>query len=164
MERIVRLHHGECREWQLPRRPALVVSNPPWGQRLRGRENGAGLGDGTEEVAEWFDDPEYSDDDRQADEARQEQQQRQPSAEMSRLRQEAAAEAEALRLAWWDLSAFLKLQAPGSKAFLLSGNKEATMGLRMKADRRHVLSVGGTDCRLLQYSIRGMPGAESQRA
>ena len=68
-----------------------------------------------------------------------------------------AAEASALAATWWDLSAFLKQQCGGSTAFLLSGSPEASKGLRMKADRRYPLLLGGVDCRLLQYSIRGMP-------
>jgi hypothetical protein len=39
---LLRLHQGDCAEWQLPRAPTLVVSNPPWGQRLMGGEGVSG--------------------------------------------------------------------------------------------------------------------------
>jgi len=39
---LLRLRHGPCETWQLPRRPALTITNPPWGRRLmeRGSERG----------------------------------------------------------------------------------------------------------------------------
>ena len=30
----VRLRHGSCKHWRLPRAPDLVITNPPWGQRI----------------------------------------------------------------------------------------------------------------------------------
>ena len=140
MRPIVRLHAGECRDWRLPHPPALVVCNPPWGQRLLNpsREDSYG-GRGEEEEADvdaWW----------HAEAAPQRPPQRRPD----------AAAGEQLAATWWDLSAFLKQQAPGATAFLLSGNPEATKGLRLKAERRYPLTVGGVDCRLLQYSIRGV--------
>jgi 23S rRNA G2445 N2-methylase RlmL len=154
VQRLVRLHHGECRDWALPRPPALVVSNPPWGQRLRGRDEAGGgaapaSGEFTgaaDEALQWWDAP---------------PEERAPERRPQQPRQEEA-EAEALRAAWWDLSSFLKRQAPGSTAFLLSGSPEATKGLRMKAERRHPLTLGGVDCRLLQYSVRGVDGGQQR--
>ena len=34
MAHLLRLRHGPCETWQLPRRPALTITNPPWGRRL----------------------------------------------------------------------------------------------------------------------------------
>lgn len=51
----------------------------------------------------------------------------------------------------------MKKECAGATAFLLSGNPKASQGLRMKADRKYPVTVGGVDCRVLQYSIRGMP-------
>jgi 23S rRNA G2445 N2-methylase RlmL len=154
---MVRLHHGECRAWQLPRRPALVVSNPPWGQRLRGRGGGGDAGgeyngdsgSGGSSIEEWW-------------EGSVERHAEQPGRGRQRLPVQAADEAEALRATWWDLSGFLKRQAPGATAFLLSGDPAASQGLRMKAERRFPLTIGGTDCRLLQYSIRGLDRGEGE--
>ena len=36
---------------------------------------------------------------------------------------------------------------------VLSGNAEATGALRMKASGKHVLMLGGVDCRLLRYDV-----------
>lgn len=49
MAHLLRLHHGPCGDWKLPRRPALTVVNPPWGQRLlsdRAAADDGGGGDG----------------------------------------------------------------------------------------------------------------------
>ena len=40
MAPMVRLHHGGCADWALPRLPAVVVCNPLWGQRLLGGDSG----------------------------------------------------------------------------------------------------------------------------
>ena len=37
MQKSVRLHLGNSADWKLPRKPDLVVTNPPWGVRLLGR-------------------------------------------------------------------------------------------------------------------------------
>lgn len=136
MRPMIRLHKGECRDWRLPRPPALVVSNPPWGQRLLNpeREDSFSRGDESDLEAWWH-----------SDEAPP---RRQPPRQQRQ-------DAEQLAATWWDLSAFLKQQAPGATAFLLSGNPDATTGLRLKAERRYPITVGGVDCRLLRYSIRG---------
>ena len=34
---LLRLRNGPCETWQLPRRPALTITNPPWGRRLMER-------------------------------------------------------------------------------------------------------------------------------
>ena len=41
-----------------------------------------------------------------------------------------------------------------SEAFILSGNRETTQWLRMRADARMPLVIGGTDCRLIKYTVR----------
>ena len=37
MGKLVKLTHGPCLEWRPARRPAMVVTNPPWGTRLLGQ-------------------------------------------------------------------------------------------------------------------------------
>ena len=37
MAHLLRLRNGPCETWQLPRRPALTITNPPWGRRLMER-------------------------------------------------------------------------------------------------------------------------------
>jgi len=58
--------------------------------------------------------------------------------------------------AWSGLGTFLKRQAGGADAFILSGSSTATQHLRLRADKRMPATVGGVDCRLLQYHIRGL--------
>lgn len=41
-----------------------------------------------------------------------------------------------------------------SEAFILSGNRETTQWLRLRADARMPLVIGGTDCRLIKYTVR----------
>ena len=107
---IIRFHHGDCDAWTLPHAPNLVVTNPPWGQRLMGREDGGGGGGG-----DGYADP---------------------------------AEAQ-LAAAWHGLSSFMKREAGGAWN---------------SASRRLPLTVGGVDCRLLQYEIRGREGGAAQMA
>lgn len=104
---LIRLHHGECSEWTLPANPplTLVVSNPPWGQRLMA-------------------DDEVNEDGESA-----------------------------LAAAWKSLGTFLKREAPGANAFVLSGSAGATQALKMRASRRIPVTIGGVDCRLLEYQI-----------
>lgn len=45
-------------------------------------------------------------------------------------------------------------QCPRATAYVLSGNKDVTRHLRMKADQRFPLTIGGTDCRLVKYTVR----------
>jgi len=60
-----------------------------------------------------------------------------------------------LAYSWRSLSSFLKQEAGGSEAYILSGSTEATKHLKLRASKRIPLTIGGVDCRLLQYSIRG---------
>ena len=131
VSRSVRLHRGDCLQWVLPRRPALVVANPPWGQRLGGgRGDGAtsfaadssGASSAGDESLDWWNDEASAAEQARAAArrgGRDEQQQQQR-------------EAAALAGTWYDLSTFLKQQCPGTSAYLLSGNPEASTGLRMK--------------------------------
>ena len=41
-----------------------------------------------------------------------------------------------------------------SRAFVLSGNRDATQWLRMRADARMPLTIGGADCRFIKYTVR----------
>jgi putative N6-adenine-specific DNA methylase len=61
---------------------------------------------------------------------------------------------EELAGAWRHLGHFLKRQAVGAEAFVLSGNPAATRAMRLRADRRLPITIGGVDCRLLKYEIR----------
>ncbi|CAG9467463.1 unnamed protein product [Pedinophyceae sp. YPF-701] len=62
-------------------------------------------------------------------------------------------ENEALAGAWRDLASFFREQCGGSRAYILSGNKDVTRHLRMKAAQRHPLTLGSVDCRLIEYYI-----------
>ena len=61
------------------------------------------------------------------------------------------AELEAL---YRELGNYAKGQAKGWKLWLLSGNRNLTGALRLKAEQRIPVSNGGIDCRWLHYDIR----------
>ncbi len=52
-----------------------------------------------------------------------------------------------------ELGDFAKSKATGWQLWILSGNKNLTSFLRMKANCRFPVSNGGIDCRWLNYSI-----------
>ncbi len=53
-----------------------------------------------------------------------------------------------------ELGNYAKGQAKGWKLWLLSGNRNLTGALRLKAEQRIPVSNGGIDCRWLHYDIR----------
>lgn len=55
---------------------------------------------------------------------------------------------------WRELGSFLKTQCPGAEANVLSGSRTVTRHLRLSATRKRRVTLGGVDCRLLQYRIR----------
>ncbi len=64
-----------------------------------------------------------------------------------------------MQLFFWDRSlincAYSSLQAECAEAdvAVLSGNKHVTSLLRLKADRRFPMTIGGIDCRLIKYKV-----------
>jgi 23S rRNA G2445 N2-methylase RlmL len=118
-----------------PDAPRLVVTNPPWGKRIGAGEPAdrrrAGPGD--------YDD-DYDGDDDGFD--------RDTTVASSDVSAE-----EALEQVWNSLGVFLKRECPDSSAFVLSGNPEVSRAIRMRASRKHVVGIGGVDCRLLRYDI-----------
>lgn len=107
MQRYIRLHHGRCRDWKLPKVPSVVVCNPPWGRRLS--------------------------------------QGKYPTINESH-------ETDVVE-AWEGLGAFLKKESSSADAYVLSGSTGPTKHLRLRADRKIPLTIGGVDCRLLKYHI-----------
>lgn len=55
--------------------------------------------------------------------------------------------------AWGSLGTFFRRECGGATAHLLCGDASATRPLRMRANRKRVLGIGGVDCRLLEYRI-----------
>ena len=53
-----------------------------------------------------------------------------------------------------ELGNYAKAKAPGWQLWLLSGNRNLTGALRLKAEQRIPVSNGGIDCRWLRYDIR----------
>ena len=54
----------------------------------------------------------------------------------------------------------LQARCPHAQAFILSGNKDVTKHLRMKAEQRMPITIGGMDCRLIKYTVSSfIPGA-----
>ena len=55
--------------------------------------------------------------------------------------------------AWRKLGIFLKREMPNQSAFVLSGDPSVSREIYMRANRKHVLGIGGVDTRLLRYDI-----------
>ena len=36
VSQMIDFTHGSCRSWQPARKPSLTITNPPWGNRLKG--------------------------------------------------------------------------------------------------------------------------------
>ena len=60
---------------------------------------------------------------------------------------------EDLEELYFELGDFLKSNASGWDLWILSGNKELTRFLRMKANRKFPINNGGIECRWINYSI-----------
>ena len=143
VDHLVSFDRGDCLDWRVEERerPSAVLSNPPWGERLLSRQSsregeeyddgeGASFGGG-----EGGDD--YGD---------------------GRGRggggDEYGGDAAELEEAWSSLGTFLRRECEGADAWLLSGSKNITRPLRMSANRKTPLTIGGMDCRLVHYSVR----------
>ncbi len=130
---LLRLECADVRRWAppLPRggRVTHCVTNPPWGGRLQGGGVSAAAGDG--------------DGDDAADDAQ------------GRLRDVGGQEVPPAELpeTWFQLGQFLKRQCGGADAAVLCGNREVANKLFLPLKRRHPLTVGGIDCRLLHFRL-----------
>ncbi|KAK9811854.1 hypothetical protein WJX72_011203 [[Myrmecia] bisecta] len=129
---MIEFSSGSCASWRPREVPHVVITNPPWGQRL--------LPDELPDRASFND--------------------RNPQGNSYERRQQAGGDSPnsrqqwgQLNSAWQDLSVFLKGQCPNASAYVLSGNKDITRQLFMKAERRIPLTLGGKDCRLLKYQV-----------
>jgi len=131
----LRLAAGDCGEWRPAARPALVATNPPWGVRLnafgRGGDHGGGrFGRGDDRGGGRFGGG--------------------GGGGGSPEEEEAAAYLED---SWGALSTFLKRECPEASAAVLSGAADATRHLRMRADRRLPVSIGGIEAMMLKYRV-----------
>ncbi len=90
--------NADITEYQPKQTPTMVITNPPWGQRLQPDD---------------------------------------------------------LARPWKGLGDFLKSHCDGASAMILSGSKEATRHLRLKASKKFPLRHGKLDCRVLRYEIQG---------
>jgi putative N6-adenine-specific DNA methylase len=105
---------GTCEDWRgLDKRPDLVVTNPPWGQRLLSTS----------------------------------------SADASVLNDEDFLQSSGLQESWTELGSFLKRECDEADAFVLSGSRNCTQYLRLSANRKHVITIGGIDCRFINYKV-----------
>jgi len=55
--------------------------------------------------------------------------------------------------AWKDLGQYLRQYAPCTDAYILSGQKNSSSNLRLKAERKYPVRVGNVDARVLKYHI-----------
>ncbi|KAL4551698.1 hypothetical protein Ndes2526B_g05966 [Nannochloris sp. 'desiccata'] len=179
MEKYIKLHHGNCKTWEFPQTPSIVVTNPPWGKRLmsaqRGAREGQERGGGREREREgrggYADRRQGRDNYGGGGRGNDNQYNRDFAYENSNSYRDGEGrggdfgggdgdamdkEEQELADAWSGLGTFLKRQAGGADAFILSGSSTATQHLRLRADKRMPLTIGGVDCRLLQYHIRGL--------
>jgi len=135
---IVKLKMGAVADLHLPRAPTLVVSNPPWGQRLDGGSAPRGGGDRGRGRGGRMDGGRDA---------------------PGRRAERGAAEEEGLKLTWTELGLFLKRECRTATVGILNGeNRALTKELCLKADRRIPLSVGGVDARLLKYYVMASKG------
>ena len=111
---IIQFNCGACEDWNcLDKKPELVVTNPPWGQRLLSSS----------------------------------------SADARVLNDEEFLESSGLQQSWMELGSFLKRECEGADAFVLSGSRSCTQFLRLAASRKHVITIGGVDCRFINYKV-----------
>jgi len=64
-----------------------------------------------------------------------------------------ALEGRELEETWFALGMFLKKRCAGAEAAVLCGNRDAAAKLFLPQKRRHPLTVGGVDCRLLHFTL-----------
>eukprot|EP00899_Mesostigma_viride_P021308 jgi/Mesvir1/29179/Mv25947-RA.3 len=64
-----------------------------------------------------------------------------------------SSEEAALEETWLELGDFLKESCRRADVFVLSGNAQVTRGLRMKAEKKYPVVVGGVDCRVMHYKV-----------
>jgi 23S rRNA G2445 N2-methylase RlmL len=138
LERLISLTASDVRRWApaLPRGVAGVthcVTNPPWGGRLQGGGAPAGSEEGGGDSAE-----------------------RQGGDDVPFSARDVSGESVpegALPDTWFALGQFLKQRCGGASAAVLCGNRDVAAKLFLPPKRRHPLTVGGVDCRLLHFKL-----------
>uniref|UniRef100_A0A7S4B9C2 RanBP2-type domain-containing protein n=1 Tax=Chrysotila carterae TaxID=13221 RepID=A0A7S4B9C2_CHRCT len=63
--------------------------------------------------------------------------------------------------AWFDLGGFLRVEAAGCSAFLLSGNAELTRRLRMRANGKLPIEQADASLRLIRYDVLPPRGSDA---
>lgn len=91
---LITFSNGHAAHYEPSEAPSLVITNPPWGERLEGGEE-----------------------------------------------------------AWSELRTFLKAECAGAKAWVLSGNRELTQHLRMRAAKKMLIENAGTKLAFIGYDI-----------
>ena len=135
VDRVLSLQCSDVRRWTPPMphgaRVSLCVTNPPWGGRLQGAgapaESSSGDDAGPPNAYA------ASSDDR---------------------------DVSGLEIApgdlpdtWFALGQFMKQRCGGAQAAVLCGNRDVAAKLFLPLNRRHPLTVGGVDCRLLHFTL-----------
>ncbi|CEG00779.1 DNA methylase, N-6 adenine-specific, conserved site [Ostreococcus tauri] len=128
---MVEIFRNNCETFRLPSKidpeaRRVIVTNPPWGKRI-------GAGGDAEGDDGYAGDGEFDRD--------------------TTVNSNGVSAEEALEQCWNSLGVFLKRECPDTSAFVLSGNPAVSRAIRMRASRKHVVGIGGVDCRLLRYDI-----------
>jgi len=127
---LVELRHGPCGDLPAPPTPpSLVVVNPPWGRRIGGSGAGAGGAGG-----------------------------KGSRNRVPRMGEGGGADEGDAGEAWTQLGQCLRRCCADRDAFVLSGSKDLTSRLRLRASGRHPITIGDVSTRLLRYEVGAWRG------
>ena len=124
-----------------PDAPKLVVTNPPWGKRIGAGQQGGGSRGGDRRRQDPDEDNDNFDyEDRESD--------RDTTVGLQGL-----SEDEALEQVWNSLGVFLKRECPDSLRLCFERKPHGIARHSNARVEKHVVGIGGVDCRLLRYDI-----------
>ena len=140
---VVKVYQSSVDEWNVPpsllkSRSKSICTNPPWGKRISLDSRASDVDNSNNYAAAGAGDNNYDDEENYM-----------TNDEILPGDINAADAGDA----WRKLGVFLKREMPNESAFVLSGDPSVSREIFMRASRKHVLGIGGVDCRLLRYDI-----------